>query len=133
MKLTFAGKICALFVRDAYEKKKCRADCYRDFGVIRQKMNVEKKDIIIILLLLAFLVKTFFFTVAFIDGNSMYPTLQNQEVVMVREFHYIPSRGDIALIRLPTNTIGGKYIVKRIIAFSGDTVKIDYEKNLRKC
>lgn len=56
----------------------------------------------------------------------MYPTLKDGELYFVRRFSYVPSSGDIVLIRLPFER---DYIVKRVIAVGGDTVKIDYDEN----
>ncbi|ONI44573.1 signal peptidase I [Candidatus Epulonipiscium fishelsonii] len=56
-----------------------------------------------------------------IKGNSMQPTLQNQDLVIIDKIHYHifnPKVGDIVGVKTEYN---GE-IVKRIVAVSGDTV-----------
>ncbi len=59
-----------------------------------------------------------------VDGNSMYPTLQNQQVVtvsLVDDYDY----GSIIVIK---DELQSDWIVKRVIAKAGDTVKIENGK-----
>lgn len=85
--------------------------------------------LVFILIGLILIIKTFFFNVAIVDGNSMYPTLHHQDVLIVKKFYYAVSRDDIVLISLPSSSTKNKYIVKRAIAIGGDTVEVDYENN----
>jgi len=73
----------------------------------------------------ATLIVTFGFQVARVEGQSMAPTLQNQDRLIVNKFAYeigSPHRGDIVMLYYPLDP--SKSLVKRIIAEAGDTVRI---------
>ncbi|UOQ43237.1 signal peptidase I [Halobacillus salinarum] len=77
---------------------------------------------IIIAVVLAFILRTFFFATSIVEGASMDPTLQNGERVMFNKIAYYldePERGDIVIIERPV-----KSYVKRVIGEPGDTVEI---------
>lgn len=64
-----------------------------------------------------------------VNGQSMYPTISDGDILVVDRRNQNYSRGDIVLIRLSSEKSKIQYIVKRIIAVGGDTVNIDYESN----
>ena len=67
---------------------------------------------------------TFLLRQANVDGESMLPTLVNNEKLIVHHLFYTPERGDIVII----DSKGlGKPIVKRVIAKGGDTIDIDFD------
>lgn len=70
---------------------------------------------------------TFFFVVIGVSGSSMYPTLHNSDLLIVRRIGYTPKQGDIVILR--KDTLTDQAIVKRIIATEGQSVEIDYETN----
>jgi signal peptidase I len=73
----------------------------------------------------ATLIVTFGFQVARVEGQSMAPTLQDQDRLIVNKAVYkltSPRRGDIVMLYYPVNP--DKSFVKRVIAEEGDTVKI---------
>ena len=73
----------------------------------------------------ATLIVTFGFQVARVEGQSMAPTLADQDRLIVNKFAYrigIPRRGDIVMLYYPLNP--EKMFVKRVIAREGDTVRI---------
>jgi len=73
----------------------------------------------------ATLIVTFGFQVARVEGQSMAPTLQDQDRLIVNKAVYrlsAPGRGDIVMLYYPLNP--DKSFVKRVIAEAGDTVKI---------
>lgn len=60
-----------------------------------------------------------------IDGQSMEPTLHNQEFVMVDKAAYLfhePARGDIIVFQYPLDP--HVYYVKRIVAVPGDILSV---------
>jgi signal peptidase I len=60
-----------------------------------------------------------------IDGESMEPTLQNQEFVLINKAAYLfhpPARGDIIVFQYPLNP--RESYVKRIIAIPGDIISV---------
>jgi signal peptidase I len=73
----------------------------------------------------AVLIVTFGFQVARVEGQSMAPTLEDQDRLIVNKLIYRigePRRGDIVMLYYPLNP--EKSFVKRVIAEEGDTVRI---------
>jgi signal peptidase I len=73
----------------------------------------------------ATLIVTFVCQVARVEGQSMAPTLEDQDRLIVNKFAYRigdPQRGDIVMLYYPVNP--DKSFVKRIIAEPGDEVHI---------
>jgi len=73
----------------------------------------------------AALIVTFGFQVARVEGQSMAPTLEDQDRLIVNKLAYRigePRRGDIVMLYYPLNP--DKSFVKRVIAEEGDTVRI---------
>ena len=73
----------------------------------------------------AILIVTFGFQVARVEGQSMAPTLEDQDRLIVNKLAYRigePRRGDIVMLYYPLNP--EKSFVKRVIAEYFDTVRI---------
>jgi signal peptidase I len=74
----------------------------------------------------ATLIVTFGFQVARVEGQSMAPTLSDQDRLIVNKFGYeflgAPRRGDIVMLYYPLDP--DKSFVKRVIAEEGDTIRI---------
>jgi signal peptidase I len=73
----------------------------------------------------ATLIVTFGFQVARVEGQSMAPTLADQDRLIVNKLTYrwaAPRRGDIVMLYYPLNP--DKSFVKRVIAEEGDQVRI---------
>ena len=65
-----------------------------------------------------------------VDGQSMDPTLEHGELMLVWSLGYTPKQGDIVIINKTTaDFLHEQAIVKRVIALGGQTVDIDYEKS----
>ena len=74
----------------------------------------------------ATLIVTFGFQVARVEGQSMAPTLADQDRLIVNKLAYRlgpPRRGDIVMLYYPVDP--DKSFVKRVIAEEGDQVKIE--------
>ena len=74
----------------------------------------------------ATLIVTFGFQVARVEGQSMAPTLKNEDRLIVNKFEYLfdsPRPGDIVMMRYPADP--DKSFVKRVIAEEGDAVRIE--------
>ena len=75
-------------------------------------------------LVVVLVVRTFLFTVIRVDGNSMYPTLLNNERLLVTVFDAKMGnidRGDVVICNYPGR--GSDYFVKRVVAVEGDVVQ----------
>lgn len=82
--------------------------------------------ILLLLLLLIFHVAVQNFHV---DGQSMEPTLHNQEYILVDKASYLfepPTRGDVIVFEYPLNP--QEDYVKRIIAIPGDVISVINQK-----
>ncbi len=93
---------------------------YKDF--------LEWIETIIFAFFAVILVFTFVLRQANVDGDSMNPTLEDGQRLIVTHIGYTPSVGDIVIVDCG-NTLG-KAIVKRVIATEGQTVNIDFENGI---
>ena len=86
----------------------------KKLGILR----FEKEFIVIAIAV--FLLLKFVVGLSWVSGNSMYPTLKNNQPVFYNRLAKNYERGDIVSIRMPS----GEYMVKRIVAVAGDTVDL---------
>jgi signal peptidase I len=76
-------------------------------------------------LLVYFLVRHFLFENYRVVGNSMLPTLENDQYLAVDKLSYRlhePQRGDIIVFRDPRSS--GRKLIKRLIGLPGESVEI---------
>jgi|GEM_PF-283498 signal peptidase I len=94
----------------------------------RMKRSIISLGITVITaLILAFLLRSFVFVLATVDGPSMEPTLQNNEKILVTRYSYYfheIERGDVIVCRFDNENYPD-YYVKRVVALGGETVKIE--------
>lgn len=102
---------CPMSEMDHTEKK--QSDCW---------FNLFCAVMIVLLLINTFVIK-----LAIVDGSSMYPTLHDNQLMLVLRPGYEPTRGDVVVIHTGKSIISRDYIVKRVIATQGQTVTIDYD------
>ena len=71
---------------------------------------------------------SFFFRICSVSGHSMNPTLKHGELLLVSDFFYDPTPGDIIIFHQTSDGTSrfNEPIVKRIIATEGQTVYIDF-------
>jgi signal peptidase I len=74
----------------------------------------------ILLLLVVIFIFRFAFGITIIDGNSMNPTLENNDMILTSNIFYTAERNDIVIVKNPS----AYNIIKRIIALPGEKVKI---------
>ncbi|MGH4119952.1 signal peptidase I [Clostridium sp.] len=89
----------------------------------RRNFKVVKS--IAILLVTSVFVINFLFQVVTVNGESMVPTLHNNDKLILEKVSYkitSPKQNDIVVIRYHADI--RERIIKRVIAVSGDTVKI---------
>ncbi len=75
--------------------------------------------------IVALLVRNFVFTLVKVQGESMVPTLQENDRLYINRFFYTPEKGDV-IVFVPESDPDRPYI-KRVIATEGDTLYIDFE------
>ena len=76
---------------------------------------------IVAAMVLLVLLFTFVFRAAGVLGDSMQPTLQDGDRLVLFSHFYTPARGDIVIVRRDDE----EPIVKRVIGVAGDVVSID--------
>ncbi len=67
---------------------------------------------------------TFVMRLAGVDGDSMMPTLHDEDRLLISRLGYEPRQGDIVVITKPTRR--DEPLVKRVVATGGQTVYIDF-------
>jgi len=87
---------------------------------------VEWIKAIIIAVIIATVIRQFFFAPVVVDGYSMMPTLKDTDRVIANKFSYVvgkPKRFDIIVFEAPE----GKDYIKRVIGLPGDKVEYDHD------
>ncbi|MFM2331009.1 MAG: hypothetical protein RLZZ26_516 [Candidatus Parcubacteria bacterium] len=88
------------------------------------------KDLFILALLIVVVVipiRVFIVSPFVVDGESMHPTFENLDYLIVDEIVYrfhAPARGDVIVFRYPKNP--SVFYIKRIIGLPGETLSIDH-------
>ena len=108
-----------------------RSELDHQRDVVIHRLNVWKDELVAWFKTLASaavyatLIVTFGFQVARVEGQSMAPTLEDQDRLIVNKLVYRmgePRRGDIVMLSYPINP--DKSFVKRVIGEEGDEVQI---------
>lgn len=92
-------------------------------GALYNVIDVLLNVLIIVAIVAA--IRTFVVSPFEVEGNSMIPTLEDNEYIIINKIGYLldkPQRGDVVVFRPPTDI--HKYYVKRIIGIPGDEVII---------
>ena len=90
-------------------------------------MNESTKDkriivVTIIAIILIIILRIFAFTLIEVEGESMNPTFEDNDIALVYKLSYLnkePKEGDIILAEEPTK---GTLVIKRIVGIPGDTI-----------
>jgi len=85
------------------------------------KRIIKEYGIYVVILIVVLLVKTYIMTPIVVNGDSMYSTLHDGDLMILNKLKYRTSeieRFDIVVVKY-----NDKYIIKRIIGQPGDTVK----------
>jgi len=91
-----------------------------------RKINSELKEwvkSIALAVVIALVIRFFFFETFLVEGTSMYPTLRHHERLVVNKISYNftnPEHGDIIVFKYANR----RDFIKRAIAFGGDRVEI---------
>lgn len=89
--------------------------------------TVEYAESLAVVFVVMLLIFTFIARPATVDGESMMPTLQNGERLVISNLFYEPTAGDIVVLCGEADQEEGKNLIKRIIATEGQTIDIDFE------
>jgi signal peptidase I len=120
--LPFGGPNLAAQLRADYERRRQRRAAI--IARVRDEIIAWVKTVASAAVY-ATLIVTFGFQVARVEGQSMAPTLEDQDRLIVNKLVYrlsSPQRGDIVMLYYPLKP--EKSFVKRVIAEEGDTVKV---------
>ncbi len=77
-------------------------------------------------LMFCVIVFVFFIRLVYVNGNSMYPTLNNNDLMLVSRFLYTPETGDIVVFKKDAYD-ANKALVKRVIATEGQVINMNFE------
>ena len=91
-------------------------------------MNKKKKEIIeyIVLIIVILLIRTYLFVPIMVSGNSMVPTLNNGDVMILNKFKYLVN--DIKRFDIVVVDYENEYIIKRVIGLPG--YYIEYKNDI---
>ena len=84
-------------------------------------------EIFCLSVVLVILIFTFVGRMATVVGDSMEPTLQNGDRVLVSSFFYTPECGDIVVVQKESGYYDDQLLIKRVIATGGETIEFDFE------
>lgn len=90
-------------------------------GLLKDLFTLAFLIIIVVIPVRLFVVSPFV-----VDGESMHPTFENFDYLIVDELVYMfkaPARGDVVVFRYPQNP--SVFYIKRIIGLPGETVSIN--------
>lgn len=85
----------------------------------------ELVEVVLLAVVLAFLIRSFFFEVYRVEGASMESTLHTGDRVLVNKWLYLwrmPEKGEVIVFQYPKDP--SRDFIKRVVAVSGDTVEI---------
>ena len=71
----------------------------------------------LIIIIVVVLIRTFVVTPVRVDGSSMYPTLKNGEILILKKFDKTYDRFDVVVVKY-----NGERLVKRIIGLPGEHI-----------
>ena len=102
----------------AAEQKKKRQVFWKNY--------FEWMDALVGAVLLTVVIFAFVGRVATVSGSSMFPTLEDGDMVLLSHLFYQPAQGDVVIVTQPQRP--QEPLIKRIIATEGQQVYIDFEQ-----
>ena len=85
---------------------------------------------VVVAICVLFIVFTFVLRPVKVVGDSMLPTLQDGNWLIISAFDLSPDYGDIIVSTQPNKTQTGEPVIKRVIATGGQTVDIDFDRGI---
>ncbi|MBO6014578.1 MAG: signal peptidase I [Oscillospiraceae bacterium] len=77
-------------------------------------------------LIFCVVVFVFLIRLVYVNGNSMFPTLKNNDLMLVSRVLYTPRTGDIVVFK-KDGYDANKALVKRVIATEGQVININFD------
>lgn len=85
---------------------------------------LEWAESFVFAIFIVILIFIFLFRTVLVQGSSMFPTLKNNDRLIISHLNYTPEHGDIIVV----NSRGlNKTLIKRCIGVAGDVIRIDYK------
>lgn len=78
----------------------------------------------LVVVIVVVLIRTFIITPVRVNGNSMYPTLKGNEIMLLNKLG-TPDRFDIIVLKVPEEA---DELIKRVVALPGETIEIKNSK-----
>lgn len=96
---------------------------------MEDKVKVFCKNLIpyLIIVIVVVLIRCFIFTPIQVDGSSMYPTLEDNEILLLKKFDKRYDRFDIVVFDYKDSYGKNTKLIKRIIGLPGES--IEYKDN----
>lgn len=93
-----------------------------------RKSIFDIAEITVTSIVMVFIIVSFVFRLASVNGSSMYPTLKDKEILVLSNLFYEPKTGDIIVFQQSDveNRLFDYPLVKRVIATEGQTIEIDF-------
>lgn len=91
-------------------------------GLLKDLFTLALLIVVVVIPIRIFIVSPFV-----VDGDSMHPTFENLDYLIIDEFLYYfkaPARGDVIVFRYPGNP--SVFYIKRIIGLPNETVSINH-------
>ncbi len=89
----------------------------------KEKKNIIKELIpYIVIIFIVVLLRTFIVTPVQVEGTSMYPTLKDNEILLLKKYDHSFERFDVVVF-----DYNGSRLIKRIVGFPGEYV--EYKNN----
>lgn len=85
---------------------------------------------VVVAICVLFIVFTFVLRPVKVVGDSMLPTLEDGNWLIISAFDLSPDYGDIIVSTQPNKTQTGEPVIKRVIATGGQTVDIDFDRGI---
>lgn len=105
------------------KEDKNKATCLIFYYVMEQAKRIIKEyGIYVIIIVIILLIKTYIVAPIIVNGDSMYSTLNDGDIMILNKLEYQTSnikRFDIVVIKYD-----GRHIIKRIIGLPGETVEV---------
>lgn len=89
----------------------------------------DLSKVIVLALVLVVTIRLFVFQPFVVSGNSMEPTFNNGDYLIIDEISYLfsePQRGDVVVLRFPKDE--SQFFIKRIIGLPGERVEISQNR-----